>query len=133
MAIVDGGHTVDRTGDVIEDAVDHVRRDVEPCHAGRRRPPKIVQDPGPDLSFSRILAGLLELRPKQLEHVPVKPLLGFAETGYRPLAVRREQVGAELGIGTVGTRSRYFRHLTDDRQGEFGKMDLVSAVVSLAG
>ena len=45
VAVVDGSHPSDRAGDVIKDAVDHVRRDIKLCHSRRSRPTKVVKRP----------------------------------------------------------------------------------------
>lgn len=33
--IIDGGHAADRSRHIIENAIDHVRRNVDFCHSGR--------------------------------------------------------------------------------------------------
>jgi hypothetical protein len=129
VPVVDGSDAADRSGDVIKNAVDDVRRNVEPSHAGRGRPPKIVQDPTIDAGFIWILATSLKLRTKLVEHVGVQPCLRLAETGDRPLPSRGEQVWAGLRADAIGARSRYFWQFVDDLEGKFGEMHLVRPVV----
>src|SRR5690349_12472290 len=44
-AVVDGGNAANFTRDVVQYAIDYVRRDVQLCHAGCRSAAQIVEDP----------------------------------------------------------------------------------------
>ena len=68
MSVVDGRDAADRPRDVVEDAVDNVRRDIEFCHAGSGRAPEIVQHPLPYRCFCGFLTGVRQLFAKQDEH-----------------------------------------------------------------
>jgi len=70
-ALVDCGHAPDRSARVIENPIDHVRREIQSRHAGGRGAPEIVQRPVWNLPIA-----------PGLRHCGVEPLLGAGETRY---------------------------------------------------
>ena len=75
---------------MVEDAVDDMRGELQPRHAGRRRAAKVVQDPRLDFVSGR------------LRHEGVQPLLGAAEAANRRSAVGRENRDRDGDAGQGG-------------------------------
>ena len=78
MALVDGGHTRDRSGLVVEDLVGDVRRDAEFCHAADDGAANVMEPP---IRHSAQL---------------VQSGLGLGKAAERRPSVRREDVIAYL-------------------------------------
>src|SRR4029077_3690048 len=61
VTVVNGRDATNRAGHMVEDLVDDMRRDIEPSHPGRGRPPQVMQNPVIDRRPIRVFAGLGKL------------------------------------------------------------------------
>ncbi|MNY63563.1 hypothetical protein D3C86_2005380 [compost metagenome] len=76
MTLIDTDEATLRSGHVVEDPFDNVRRDAEGGHAGRGRAPKIVQSPRRGIGqFLGLLAGVQFSFPR-FPHTTVQLTLG---------------------------------------------------------